>query len=690
MKTKTFLFSFFLISHLSFLTSQIPQGFNYQAIARGSDGKEIANTTMQVKVSILSDTTGFYAGGTGTFIWEEQQTIKTNSLGLFTLTIGNISATKVQGSAASFSEIDWKQQPLFIGTKINNGTWKNMGTSKLGSVPYAMVARDVKGLSKLQVVGNTASLDSALFEVKNKNGQTVFAVYNEGVRVYVDDGVAKGKKGGFAIGGFGTAKAPSQQYLLVKPDTIRMYIDDTPGKAGKGGFAIGGFGKAKGAADFLNVATDAGGLINPSQNRVLWYPIKNAFLVGKVLIEHPDSVGLNSFASGYESKAKGNYSEAFGYRSAARGDFSTAMGYQSSAKGSYSVALGYSSVASGNYSFAMGINTRATGLNSFALGDGSVAIGSWTYAFGYHNTATNGGPTYAFGDGTLADHWGATSFGWQTKAQATHSTVLGEHTTSVSYTSLVIGKYNIVSGDPINWIPSDPEFVIGNGTSYANPGNAFSVLKNGNTFVGGTLGVGTSSAQAKLEVQVSGFDGYSGIGIKSTISGGKLITINQGIAGKLNFTTPGIVDLVTMDFNTNRMGIMRSPTSYTLEVGGTIWANGSTISAGSTVWSDARYKYDIIPLSGSLEDVLKMEGVRYQWRRSEFPDLNFPEGEQIGVIAQEMEKIVPQVVYTGPDGYKSVSYEKLVPVLIEAIKEQQKQIDELKAMLNQLMEEKQK
>jgi hypothetical protein len=129
---------------------------------------------------------------------------------------------------------------------------------------------------------------------------------------------------------------------------------------------------------------------------------------------------------------------------------------------------------------------------------------------------------------------------------------------------------------------------------------------------------------------------------------------------------------------------MRSPGSYTLEVGGTIWANGSTISAGSSVWSDARYKYEIVPLSDALSSVLKMNGVTYKWKQDEFPGLKFPEGEQIGVIAQEIEQIVPQVVYTGPDGYKSVSYEKLVPVLIEAIKEQQKIIDSQKTALEEM------
>ncbi len=125
-------------------------------------------------------------------------------------------------------------------------------------------------------------------------------------------------------------------------------------------------------------------------------------------------------------------------------------------------------------------------------------------------------------------------------------------------------------------------------------------------------------------------------------------------------------------------------TTCTLEVAGTIWANGSTMSAGSATWSDIRYKEDITPLSDALDGVLKMQGVRYNWKRSSFPQLNFPHGEQIWVIARDIEKIVPEVVMTGAYGYKSVSYEKLVPVLIEAIKEQQKQIDELKSLVSQL------
>jgi hypothetical protein len=247
MKPKLLLFTL-LSFYFCLLSSQIPQGFNYQAIARDASGNPIINTVLPVRITIQSDSLG------GTTFWiEEHSTVTTNSLGLFTLILGK-GVKKTGSTVATFNDIDWTVSPKFIKTEIDYSGWKTMGSSRLWSVPYSMVSGSLAGpVKKLAVTGETSVMDEALFEVKNKTGQTVFAVYNEGVRVYVDDGVAKGVKGGFAIGGFGTAKAPSQNYFVVKPDTIRMYIDDTPGKAVKGGFAIGGFGTGKGTSQHLFV-----------------------------------------------------------------------------------------------------------------------------------------------------------------------------------------------------------------------------------------------------------------------------------------------------------------------------------------------------------------------------------------------------------------------------------------------------
>jgi len=98
------------------------------------------------------------------------------------------------------------------------------------------------------------------------------------------------------------------------------------------------------------------------------------------------------------------------------------------------------------------------------------------------------------------------------------------------------------------------------------------------------------------------------------------------------------------------------------------------LNANGTIYnSDARYKKNIYTINHSLDKVIQLRGVEYEMRKEEFPSMQFTEGTQMGLIAQEVEKIIPEVVTTNVDGYKSVDYAKLVPLLIEALKEQQQQ-----------------
>lgn len=251
MKKIVLFFIFVLLYKIAL--SQVPLGFNYQAIARDGSGTLLVNQLLPVKIAIQTSITG------GTLIWEEQHSVTTDQFGVMSFVIGK--GLRVGGSALLFSDIDWNKETLYIKTSIQypGPSYTEMGTTQLWAVPYSMVAKDLEGpVEKLGVNGTTDNMEEALFEVKNKNGQTVFAVYNEGVRIYVDDGDAKGAKGGFAIGGFGGTKTPAQNYFVVKPDTIRMYIDNTPGKAAKGGFAIGGFGGTKGTIqNYLVVKPDS-------------------------------------------------------------------------------------------------------------------------------------------------------------------------------------------------------------------------------------------------------------------------------------------------------------------------------------------------------------------------------------------------------------------------------------------------
>jgi Chaperone of endosialidase len=253
MKTKLLLSALFTFV-FCLLSSQVPQGFNYQAIARDGSGNPILNTSLPVTITIQSDSLG------GTIFWKElHSSVATNGFGMFNLIIGK-GAKQLGSAVAAFNDINWTVTPKFIKTEIlYQSELKNMGSSRLWAVPYSMVAGELVGsLDKLEVAGKTTSFEEALFEVKNKDGQTVFAVYNEGVRIYVDNG-AKTAKGGFAIGGFGTTKAPSQEYFVVNADSIRAYIFDNPlVKTAKGGFAIGGFGTTKGFTnDYLLISPDS-------------------------------------------------------------------------------------------------------------------------------------------------------------------------------------------------------------------------------------------------------------------------------------------------------------------------------------------------------------------------------------------------------------------------------------------------
>ena len=118
MKTKLSLLSY--VSCILFLLalcpspsalSQVPQGFNYQAVARNSSGVPVANAVIQAKIAILSDTL------TTVIVWEElHSSVKTNASGVFGLVVG--TGSRQSGSAAEFSAIDWTATPLFLNVQL--------------------------------------------------------------------------------------------------------------------------------------------------------------------------------------------------------------------------------------------------------------------------------------------------------------------------------------------------------------------------------------------------------------------------------------------------------------------------------------------------------------------------------------------------------------------------------------------
>ena len=97
------------------------------------------------------------------------------------------------------------------------------------------------------------------------------------------------------------------------------------------------------------------------------------------------------------------------------------------------------------------------------------------------------------------------------------------------------------------------------------------------------------------------------------------------------------------------------------------------------VSSDKRLKTNIKPVDDSLNKIIKLNGVSFEWKDGY--DDRVQNRTNLGVIAQDVQEVIPEIVKERKDGYLAVQYDQLVPVLIEAVKDQQKQIDELKKKL---------
>jgi hypothetical protein len=97
--------------------------------------------------------------------------------------------------------------------------------------------------------------------------------------------------------------------------------------------------------------------------------------------------------------------------------------------------------------------------------------------------------------------------------------------------------------------------------------------------------------------------------------------------------------------------------------------------------SDERLKYNITPIENAIDKVKSLTGVEFDWK-PEYKHAHGYEGHDTGIIAQQVQEVIPSAVRTNDTGFLAVRYEKLIGLLVEGMKEQQAQIEELKAKLD--------
>ena len=189
-------------------------------------------------------------------------------------------------------------------------------------------------------------------------------------------------------------------------------------------------------------------------------------------------------------------------------------------------------------------------------------------------------------------------------------------------------------------------------------------------WVNGDLTINSSTGFATVNLaSIPRVTNVTGASNQISVSG---IIANGGMTASLSLPQD-IGTASNVRFGSLGIGVGASGTAGRIDAANDIVAYSS---------SDRRFKENIKNIPNALAKVLKIGGYEFDWISN--VELHGHEGHDVGVIAQEIEEILPELVQTRESGYKAVKYDKLVALLIEGMKEQQIQIDNLKAEIEQI------
>ena len=362
------------------------------------------------------------------------------------------------------------------------------------------------------------------------------------------------------------------------------------------------------------------------------------------------ALGWGSFAANVYNRATGTGSVAMGYNNIAgnpegNGNFGkdennggqAVFGRASRALGPVSFASGFRNTAAGQNSVAMGNYNYATGDSSIAIGKESYAEGAGTVAIGFKNHAAGGGST-ALGQENIS--WGTTNFtaGYQNTAGDTTAAV------GTAGSAIAMGYKNIASGRS--------SAAFNRGTKSINQASSSMGLgTTSDNFGMLAIGVNNAGGIGDLNIDPEGYQGY------------------YFLDGQFTGSQAGVAFVIgNGDIDSSNGGAGANPSNAFMVK----YDGSATLGGDLTIESDARLKSNIYSIRGALGKLIQIDGKRYTLKSDE-------KEYKIGLLAQEILKVFPELVKEGNDknGTMSVNYQGLIPVLINAIKEQQNQIDEL-------------
>ncbi|MBU0765806.1 MAG: tail fiber domain-containing protein [Bacteroidetes bacterium] len=556
---------------------------------------------------------------------------------------------------------------IFANNPVNSGTNVTADDAR-------MIIKN-EGNIEVRALSGVAE-NKAIFNVCNSDGDTVFAVYPQGVRVYVADDPAlkaPGSRSGFAVGGFSLSKGLTCEYLRITPDSVRVYIEEGDGaKAGaKGGFAVGGFSLSKGLTDqFLRVTDDS---------TRIWTDGASGFEVRDLETSSSNYLDLNplNYSIGHycgTNLTNGSYNTFLGYQAG----YSTTGGTEIQPgewEGSNNIFIGYQSGfdnTTGYKNVFMGYKSGAnnsSGVKNTFVGNESGetnSTGGYNSFIGY-----NAGIANSTGSGNTfvgADCGFYNQTGWYNVCMGPYA---GENLKDGHYNTFIGGQAGHGGGTPGSYpsafISGDYNTALGYQAGYSN------VSGNGNTFIGykagyyetGSNRLYIDNSNTSSPLLFGEFDNNR-VGINTGTPSANL-HVKQSGSGEEGFAieNDGDTDVWSWEIGSNDLN---------LYFNGTFVGYWDDATGNYNVSSDEQLKKDIeVYKENILSSVMKLKPVHYRLLHA---DEKTP--KTIGFIAQDVKELFPFLVRESENGTYSMNYSDYGIISIKAIQEQQKIIEELK------------
>jgi hypothetical protein len=358
------------------------------------------------------------------------------------------------------------------------------------------------------------------------------------------------------------------------------------------------------------------------------------------------SIGWGSFTANAYNRSSGTGSVAMGFNNIA-GTFSgngpfildatnnvgqTVFGHGSRALGNVSFAAGFRNTAFGNKSVVMGNFNYATG-------DSSVAIGKTNYAEGLNSIA----------------------IGFKSHAAGDRSVALGQENVSWGTTNFTAGYQNI-AGDRSEVVGSGGSAIAMGFKNIASSETSAAFNKHTKAMNQAATSIGFGTTADNLGMLAIGVNNYASIGNSAAEQ-------YYYTDGAVNGSPIGVAFVIgNGDINTQTNTVGANPSNaFVVKYDGS-----ANLSGGLNIESDERLKSNITSLGSTVAKLMQIDGKSYTLKSNE-------KENKIGLLAQEILEVFPELVKSGMDKNEtlSVNYQGLIPVLINAIKEQQNQIDEL-------------